>query len=299
MNRLCKTTLTTLGLALGLLATNNPADAAFIHSTLGGTGGSGYDSGTVSIWFNDTTSTNDDVVNQTVHTGHYRFVRQSGTNPANSSTYGGTSTAAYADLATIFKQASGNTFWTFCIELNDTISNPIHFDPVPLTDAPEPGNGAGQMSPGQAEAVRELWARHYAKVNSPGTAAAFQLALWEIIYDADGQWSATGGNLMGTDYDYFANGNFRSNGTVGNSVEARTTATDWLRSLTGSGPKANLVALGSEGDQDQLIELQSGYGTGGGGVNPVPTPAPPTLVLALVGILPCIALRRRLTAKDA
>jgi hypothetical protein len=54
----------------------------------------------------------------------------------------------------------------------------------------------------------------------------------------------------------------------------------------------------SDGDYNDMV-IRITQVDGGGGVDPLPVPAPPGLILALIGILPCLALRRRLTAKVA
>jgi hypothetical protein len=92
--------------------------------------------------------------------------------------------------------------------------------------------------------ISELWGRHYGKVNSKTTAAAFQVAVWELAY--------------GTTDKNLADGDFKLN-TLGDIM---TTAQGWLSSLNGTGPMAQgLVALqddnvNNRNNQDLLTQGQ-------------------------------------------
>jgi hypothetical protein len=112
--------------------------------------------------------------------------------------------------------------------------------------------------------ISKLWAEYRDDVVSGVTAAAFQLAVWELAYDGD------------TD---LTDGEFRAAGAAGS---AAATAQGWLSSLANLTKKApNLFVLqdnqGGYDRQDLLIQ----------------TPIPGTLGLVGLGLLGLGALRRK------
>lgn len=156
-------------------------------------------------------------------------------------------------------------FFSFCIELTQSVVyRQVHsFEVIDLAEAPLPG-GAGVGSTGmrqqKADLLRELWARHIDAVSTPQTAAAFQIGVWEIVYD-DGL--------------SLADGLFRVRSPALPEVALAQT---WLDGLTGDGPFAPLRAMSSPEYQDQLIMV------------PLPSAAWGGVVLLLAGGL----LSRRL-----
>jgi hypothetical protein len=112
--------------------------------------------------------------------------------------------------------------------------------------------------------ISKLWAEYRDDVVSGVTAAAFQLAVWELAYDGD------------TD---LTDGDFRAAGAAGS---AAATAQGWLSSLANLTKEApNLFVLqdnqGGYDRQDLLIQ----------------TPIPGTLGLVGLGLLGLGALRRK------
>jgi hypothetical protein len=103
--------------------------------------------------------------------------------------------------------------------------------------------------------MEELWGRHRSSITA-ATAAAFQLAIWEIVYDP----------------------NLTING-VGDSLQFTAPAADialaqaFLNSIDGTGPRMTLDVFTHETQQDQII------------------PAPGTI--ALLGVGGLLAARRR------
>lgn len=151
---------------------------------------------------------------------------------------------------------NGGSFATFCIEITQDINfgGSYGYDLIPVADAPRPSSywtPTGGMGATDATQISQLWAAHIGDVNTADTAAAFQFAVWEIIY---------GNELTINPYS-------SSQGSqVANDV---TLANSWLTGLSGTG--ANLIALSSNyadspnpDSQDQIT----------GSPYPPPSPAP-------------------------
>lgn len=138
-------------------------------------------------------------------------------------------------------------FKSFCIELKQRVADNVTYTIAPLAGGSLPGVGVGgpgidgPMGADKALLISELWARHFADLAS-GTstqkkdkAAAFQVAVWEIVYDP------------GTD---LRSGHFKSTETTNYA----NLAEKWLKELNGD-PQyraAGLVALTNPYKQDQV-----------------------------------------------
>lgn len=184
---------------------------------------------------------------------------------------------------------------TFCIELTPgqflpSIGQNVVFNAQSLASAPTIGTTA------KADAITELYGRYYNTAwATPSTGAsndsiAFQLALWELVYDG----KPAAGNT--TD---LSNGTFNLSSSVGTPY---TTAQTWLNSLNGNTSSFStrfagqeLVALVAPApgakQQDQVQDQIAIRPTGA-------VPAPPGVVLAAIGLVGLIG-RRRLTRKPA
>jgi hypothetical protein len=175
-----------------------------------------------------------------------------------------------------------DSFSTFCIELTENISlgNTYRYDVVGIEAAPLPGNNtdpigsgvSGPMGAVKAERLRKFWGSYHDLILSASTtaqarerAAAFQLGIWEIVFDHQANVA---------DYNV-ADGRFYAT----QNTASRTLANTWLRGLDGqTGYESRLVALSNIGAQDQ-ITLSA-------------VPAPPTVVLAGVGAVCALGFRR-------
>jgi len=159
-------------------------------------------------------------------------------------------------------------FDSFCIELTQYVNyhNNYTFEVVPLETAPRPGgSGVGQgMMTLKADLLRELWGSHYGEATTRDSAAAFQLAVWEIVYD---------------DGVTLNDGSFRVRPRSTTPLYV-TIAQNWLDSLDGHGPKAHLVALSNPCLQDQVIAA--------------PLPSAAFGGIALVLVMAVIKIRRNL-----
>lgn len=167
---------------------------------------------------------------------------------------------------------SNGTFLTMCIELTEFFSSGgtytvAYADPQ---NAPDPGNPlstVGHMGAAKAALLSELYGRFLGLVDTDKEAAAFQVAVWEIVYDTGLKLGTNQGQV------FIDNANHLNAGTYG------ALAQSWLDQLDGTGPHMDLLALSKTGFQDQVV--------------PNPVPAPPGLVLAGIGFLGLLGWRQR------
>ena len=152
-------------------------------------------------------------------------------------------------------EALTGNFSGFCIDIAQDIyaGQQATWNVAALANAPTPGTQMGQV---KANEIAELWYNNYASIgNSAQAAAAFQIAIWEIINETSTKLDVTSGSFTAT----------------GDSVTT-TLANQWLGAIdtSGNGLKATgLIALTSMGTQDYVVQA---------------VPVPPGLVLGGVGI---------------
>lgn len=182
--------------------------------------------------------------------------------------------------------AFDNSFQTFCIDVTQTFnfnpSNPpsYTYTLTPLQNAPwDNAQHNTGMGLAKAKLLSELWDNFHSQVTNDDNSAAFQIAVWEIVFE-------TSGNALD-----LTSGNFKANyGTsqVQGYVKLGSeyvptyvkTAQNWLNTLTGNGPlDPNLVALTSDTAQDQFTFTS--------------VPAPPGVLLAGIGGLGLVLGRWR------
>jgi hypothetical protein len=147
-----------------------------------------------------------------------------------------------------------SSFMTFCIEVTQYISpgSSYTYNIVPIETAPN----TAPMGVATAGMLSELFGRYYTTGFSATQAAAMQVAIWEIVNDAD--LSVTSGSFR-----------------IGTSAGFVTTAQGMLDSLDGTGPTRTLAAISNGSSQDQVFV--------------VPSPG----VFALAGLVGLCGLRRR------
>lgn len=189
-------------------------------------------------------------------------------------THGSTTASVFAGQIRLTLSAStgqnlNGTWSSFCTELSQfiTINGAAQvYQILPLSDLPTPGTAMGAT---KANAV----ARMYTAANGAqfGTnndvAAAFQIAVWEVVNDFDG----TLGSLNVT------TGNFKGNG-LSAGISGNLAAL-FAAAANSSGAGASLIGIGNAGHQDQILDLTNG----------IPAPG----ALALLGLAGLLGTRRR------
>lgn len=174
-------------------------------------------------------------------------------------------------------------FNTFCIEGKQDVY--LHKNASWTFAALGAAPNTSPMGADRAARLTEFWGRHIAEVTSSLTAAAFQLAVWEIVSDSP---ASHVGAFVSAFSPNFTTGQVRAkNDSPAGAINlANTWLTDSVNGLGGSGAYTHytLYALSSPGLQDQIFGIQTA-------VVPVPASVPAGLsCLTLVGL---IAYRRR------
>lgn len=170
----------------------------------------------------------------------------------------------------------------FCIELSQRApKKPSEYDVIMPQDAPEPACFlGGRIGPDKAEYLSELWGRFF-EPNWVGSgpftcrqnrnAEAFAAAIWEIIYEELPESPA--------DWNVEVDSTFGRLGFKCFGADSAT-ANQWLHTLDGTGPKADLRALVCDGKQDYITAIPT---------SEMPEPA----TMALLGLGSLILLRKR------
>lgn len=204
---------------------------------------------------------------------------------------------------------TGNNFVTFCIDLQETVSGYNKLEVKHLKDLPTPP--VGGMGLAKANDIAKLWGKWKAEVSTVGVsgsnynlggsytsvsradfAAAMQIAVWEIVYEA-----------TGTGYDTTTKG---AGGFKVITAAAGLTglANHLLNGMSSySGPNANLAGFrvtttGGATRQDQVGLMDDDWYIDPMG-NLVEVPVPPAVVLVVAGIASGLFLRRRIAGQQA
>jgi hypothetical protein len=156
-------------------------------------------------------------------------------------------------------------FESFCVDLNEFVQLNHSYDytiqTVESSPNPDPGSPTVGMGTARADALRRLWGTYRTGAqNDDLKAAAFQMAIWEIVFETPTQsslptldvrsgtfkmdtGSSTAGNLSGQTISW-------------NSIatEANTYLYNVFYSI-GTKAESNLVVLSMPGGQDQLVVM--------------------------------------------
>mgnify|MGYP006293167773 CR=1 FL=1 len=184
---------------------------------------------------------------------------------------------------------AGDTMYTFCTEITEYVQqgNSYNYDEMSLGNLPTPpDNELEPMGGFRAGLMSELYSNHFfeaAGLNGHSfnnqKAAAFQLAVWEVVYqdaDSGNETSLSSLNDMTLDVTSADGGGFWATGIAS---ATQNLANTWLSELVGNtGVGDGMIGLGSDGNQDQVTMV------------PLPAPA----MLAAVGLGGVIIGRKRL-----
>lgn len=137
-------------------------------------------------------------------------------------------------------------FAAFCIELTQSVSvgsTYSSYEAIQLAAAPQPAASPyAPMGVDDARRISDLWEKHYSSLTTANDFAAFQLCIWEIVYDSGEDLSS---------------GNFRmrNNNTVKNLGQS------WLDGINDNAPIASyLYALSHPNKQDMLVPTPGAAG---------------------------------------
>jgi len=174
---------------------------------------------------------------------------------------------------------NGQSFSTFCTDVYQSLSfGPTYTYDRLTSDKTKQlwGNAPYPETPYNSNSyslVSKLFTTAYSSVNNSTSSAAFQYALWELLYEKTGNYTIGG------------DGNFTLSGT---DSAAATQANTWLASLSGAAEGYSVQSLfkgelnpSRTGVQDLVI------------ATPVPEPQTYALALVSLGIVAGYARRRR------
>lgn len=168
----------------------------------------------------------------------------------------------------------GDQITTFCTEVTQTVQANTDYGFTELDQAP---NSSGGMGEERAGLVQSLYDNYFSEaLNSAFESAAFQIAIWEIVYESS---TDAGGDLVldaSTGPGFRVTGGSADNFSFAFGMSALDLANEWLSTLT-STEVTTLLALTSGSAQDQILL--------------VPLPAP--ILMAGLGLLAVPVLRRR------
>lgn len=175
----------------------------------------------------------------------------------------------------------GGSFGTYCVDIQNDISinNPYTYSVVDNGTTASLDSLRGITSAGQVTQIEELWslAPGHADggINANDFAAAFQISIWDIIYN---------------------NGNTSGGLSVNDNTATATQVSTFLTAVKaegGTGPVTNLLGLSSTTAQDQALTAPPGVGSG----PPTPLPKPLAGGVVLFGALGAFARLRRRSSK--
>lgn len=167
-----------------------------------------------------------------------------------------------------------STLITYCIELTQHVST--NWKPFTLERVTT--NGVNPLSAAKESALGDLFAyTNFAIANNQfgnDMAAAFQVAIWEVITDYD--------DVQGRSSLNITQGDFKASNTNGSPLSAAVSLhlEDMLDAIGNIEPLGILYGMYSSGTQDQIIRIPG-------------VPLPTAAGLGMAGLLTVIGVRRR------
>lgn len=178
----------------------------------------------------------------------------------NDPAYGGS-----AGTFSLHAAGLGGDFMAWCLDIEDHLHIPGDYD---ITTSPYNDN---LLSSAQTSDLESLFGTSFKGLDMTdnNTSAAWQQALWEIVYEDSGSYDVTGGNFTAT-----------TNGA------ANALANSWLGNIGGTVTQSyKLTYLDSAGDKQDLVT-----------VSEVPLPASALLLLGALSGLGLLGASRRRAA---
>ena len=156
--------------------------------------------------------------------------------------------------------AGGGSFAAWCVDIYSLLNTSSSGTSYTLTPGTEFFGGS------QVTALERLASQHLASISTVTDSGAFQLAVWEIVYESSGT------------YD-LGSGNFQIASASGNAL---ATANAWLSALGDSTPTLTLAVWTSSSSQDLAVFSA-----------PIPEPEVYAMLLAGLGLMGFVVNRRR------
>jgi hypothetical protein len=163
---------------------------------------------------------------------------------------------------------SGGSFAAWCVDIYSWLNTTSTGSSYTLT----PGGTFFGGSPSKVTDLERLASQYLASVNTVAESGAFQLAVWEIVYENSGSYG------LGT-------GNFQVASASGGAI---ATANSWLSALGSGVPTMSLSVWASSSSQDLAVFTSA-----------VPEPEIYAMMAAGLGLLGFVGRKRRRSLASA
>ncbi|TDJ41929.1 MAG: hypothetical protein E2O54_03840 [Gammaproteobacteria bacterium] len=271
---------TTVGFVIiGLFAVTGTSHADQMNMTFGATGVYGE---FVHFTYNPVADGNPALINGSTTAGKFGWTVEAGEGPVS---FGGRS---FND---------GDQFSTFCTELTEFISpgSTYTYYSSAIEDMPSYGQIGAPMMAFRAGLLQELFDNHYADATNGISdtiysdtveAAAFQVAVWEIVYeDRLLEVNSGGGTPLSVALNVGADNSGLNSFVISQNALVVALADEWLDALNGDVVAGNtLMGFASDSSESLASQDQVAYF--------IPLPAP--VWMAGMGLLGIIIGRKRL-----